>query len=239
MLPFPFIPGIDCQWMDTLRLRQVATSPSLQHSRPHSPNSLTNYLPYLQNQDTYAAAVRRAHVPKSYKITALNQSRSSSPTPYLSSLHLNSKGSSTSSAASDSPSEKERLRTKSRGYHSGASRSVATSGRRFLRTPVGAQTTPRNTEKMYRTSQSTFGQSHHPSKSHDHRKHAHNPQQPKIIPGMPLRTESKPKVEEEESKVNDGGWTKVDYSKKSHRHGSGKQSKEKSKGTGKGQKISR
>lgn len=223
--------------MNALQMRRVSSSPSLQHSRPHSPNNLTNFLPYLQNQDTYAAAVRRTQVP--VKITSLNQSRSSSPTAYL---HLSSsKGSSASSTASDSPSERNRSKTKSRNnYHNGGSRSVSQGGRHFARNPISAQATPRNSEKYYKTSQqSTLSQNQHLSRSHDHRRHTHNPQQPKPIPGMPLKTETKLySAEEEESKVNEGGWTKVDYSKKLHRHNVGKQSKDKSKGTGRGQKIS-
>nr|XP_056717438.1 mitogen-activated protein kinase kinase kinase 20 isoform X2 [Euleptes europaea] len=231
--------SIDCQWMNSLRIRK-ASSPSLQHSRPHSPNNLL-HLPYLQDQDTYAAAVRRTQVPISYQITSLNQSRSSSPTPYLSSLHLNSKGSSTSSAASDSPSERDRSKSRNRNhYHSGTPRSVSTGGRRFVRSPSGAQAAARNSDKFYRTSQSTFNPIQFPSRSHDHRKHGHYQQPSKPIPGMPLKTESKPKVvvEEEETKVSEGGWTKVDYSKKSHRHVAvGKQNKEKSKGMGRGPKT--
>ncbi|KAL8183481.1 UNVERIFIED_CONTAM: hypothetical protein K2H54_042540 [Gekko kuhli] len=231
--------SIDCQWMSSLRMH-VKTSPSLQHSRPHSPIDLLN-LPYLQNQDSYAAAVRRTHVPLSYQVTSLSQSRSSSPTPYLSSLHLNSKGSSTSSAASDSPSERDRSKSRNRNnYHSSASRKMSTGGRRFIRSPTGPQATARNSDKFYRTLDSTFSPSHHPSRSHDHKKYAHSQQPPKPIPGMPLQTESQPKeVAEEESKVSEGGWTKVDYSKKSHRHvPAGKQNKEKSKGTGRGQRKS-
>ncbi|XP_053215353.1 mitogen-activated protein kinase kinase kinase 20 isoform X1 [Podarcis raffonei] len=224
--------SIDAQWMNALKLRRVTSSPSLQRSRPHSPNG---FLPYLQDQGTYAAAVRRTQVPVTYQITSLSQSRGSSPTPYLSSLHLNSKGSSTSSAASDSPSERDRSKTKSRhSYHSGDSRSVSGSGRRFSRGSGGAQAAARNPEKFRRHSQPTYSQ--HSSRSHD-RKSPHYPQQPKLIPGMPLKTESKPKIEEEEgSKVGEGGWTKVDYSKKSHRHIVGKQREEKAKGTGASQK---
>ncbi|XP_060113057.1 mitogen-activated protein kinase kinase kinase 20 isoform X1 [Heteronotia binoei] len=232
--------SIDCQWMDSLRMLKVKSSPSLQPSRPHSPINLLN-LPYLQDQDTYAAAVRRTQVPVSYQITSLNQSRSSSPTPYLSSLHLNSKGSSTSSAASDSPSERDRSKSRNRSnYHSNASRNVSTGGRRFIRSPSGPQTTVRNSDKFYRTSVSAFSPSQHPSRSHDHKKYAHHQQPPKPIPGMPLKAESQPEVvAEEESKVSEGGWTKVDYSKKSHRHVTvAKQNRDKSKGSGRGQKKS-
>ncbi|XP_062972449.1 mitogen-activated protein kinase kinase kinase 20 isoform X1 [Elgaria multicarinata webbii] len=227
--------SVDCQWMNALKMRHVSSSPSLQHSRSHSPTILTNFLPYLQN--TYAAAVRRTQVPVSYQITPLNPSRSSSPTMYLSSLHLNSMGSSTSSAASDSPSERDRSKPKSRSsYHSNGSRSVSLTGRRFPRNPAGAPGTARNTERFHRTSQSTFSQNQHLPRSHD-RKHAHYVQQPKSIPGLPLN-ESKPKTEEEESKVSEGGWVKVSHSKKSHRHCVDKRSKEKSTRTGTPQKLS-
>lgn len=240
MLSIFFNSGIDCQWMNSLRMRKVTSSPSLQHSRPHSPNNLL-HLPYLQDQDTYAAAVRRTQVPVTYQITSLNQSRSSSPTPYLSSLHLNSKGSSTSSAASDSPSERDRSKSRNRNnYHSSTPRNVSTGGRRFIRSPSGPQATARNSDKFYRTSASTSSPTQHPLRSHDHKKYAHYQQPLKPIPGMPLETESQPKaIAEEESKVSEGGWTKVDYSKKSHRHvTTGKQNKEKSKGTGRGQRKS-
>uniref|UniRef100_A0A803T9L6 Mitogen-activated protein kinase kinase kinase 20 n=1 Tax=Anolis carolinensis TaxID=28377 RepID=A0A803T9L6_ANOCA len=227
--------SIDCQWMKALKMRHVANSPSLQHSRPHSPNT-TQFLPYLQDQGTYAAAVRRIQVPVTYQVTPLNQSRNSSPTPYLSSLHLNSKGSSTSSAASDSPSERDKSKAKSRnGYHSSASSNMSVTGKRFGRGSTGAHATARSTEKFYRTSQSVFSPNQHQLRSHD-RKHSHYHQQPRSIPGMPLKTESKLKTEEEESKVTDGEWIKVSYSKKSYRHNVGKQSREKSKGTGTQQK---
>ncbi|XP_042302649.1 mitogen-activated protein kinase kinase kinase 20 isoform X2 [Sceloporus undulatus] len=228
--------SIDCQWMKALRVRHVSTSPSLQHSRPHSPNA-TQFLPYLEDQGSYAAAVRRTQVPVIYQVTSLNLSRNTSPTPYLSSLHLNSKGSSTSSAASDSPSERDRSKTKSRNsYHSSVSPSMSVTGRRFSRGSTGAQATTRNTEKFYRTSQSVLSQNQHQPRSHD-RKHSHY-HQPKLIPGMPLKTESKPKTEEEGSKVSEGEWIKVNHSKKSHRHTTGKQSREKTKGTGAHQKKS-
>ncbi|KAJ7345635.1 hypothetical protein JRQ81_001585 [Phrynocephalus forsythii] len=222
--------SIDCQWMKALKMRHVTSSPSLQHSRPHSPNSLTQFLPYLQNQDTYAAALRRTHVPLTYHITSLDQSRNPSPTPYLSSLHLNSKGSSTSSAASDSPSEGARPKTKSRsGYHQSISPNVSGTGRRFVKSSAGPQGPVRNHEKFSRTPQPSPNQ--HWPRSRD-RKHTHSPQQPMAIPGMPLKTENRPETEGDESKVNEGGWIKVTHSKKSHRHSISKASKEKPKGTG-------
>ncbi|XP_063174238.1 mitogen-activated protein kinase kinase kinase 20 isoform X1 [Candoia aspera] len=224
--------SIDCQWMNALKMHRVTSSPSLQHSRPHSPNNLTHFLPYLHNQDTYAAAVRRTPLPTTYHITPLNQSRSSSPTTYLSSLHLNSKGSSSSSVASDSPSERGSSKNRN-NYHSSISPGGSTAGKRFVRSPA-AQGTMRNAGKYRRSSQSTFNQYQHLPRSQE-RKHSHYLQQLKSIPGMPLNTETE---EEEGSKANEGGWVKVNYSKKSYRHTVGKQNKEKSKGTGTLQKKS-
>ncbi|XP_026552830.1 mitogen-activated protein kinase kinase kinase 20 isoform X1 [Pseudonaja textilis] len=223
--------SIDCQWMNALKMHRVTSSPSLQHSRPHSPNNLTHFLPYLHNQDTYAAAVRRTSVPTTYHITPLIQSRSSSPTTYLSSLHLNSKGSSSSSATStsDSPSERGSSKTRNRNnYHSSVSPGGVAAGKRLVRNPA-APGTLKNAGKYSRSSQSTFNQYQHLPRTHE-RKHPHYPQQHKSIPGMPLKTETE--EEEEESKVSEGGWVKVNYSKKSYRHTVGKPNKEKVKGTG-------
>ncbi|XP_032072602.1 mitogen-activated protein kinase kinase kinase 20-like isoform X1 [Thamnophis elegans] len=221
--------SIDCQWMNALKMHRVTSSPSLQHSRPHSPNNLTHFLPYLHNQDTYAAAVRRTSVPTTYHITPLIQSRSSSPTTYLSSLHLNSKGSSSSSATSTSDSAPERgsgSKTRNRNnYHSSVSPGGAAAGKRLVRNPT-APGTLRNAGKYSRSSQSTFNQYQHLPRTHE-RKHPHYPQQHKSIPGMPVKTETE---EEEESKVSEGGWVKVNYSKKSNRHTVGKPNKEKPKG---------
>ncbi|XP_058046420.1 mitogen-activated protein kinase kinase kinase 20 isoform X1 [Ahaetulla prasina] len=223
--------SIDSQWMNALKMHCVTSSPSLQHSRPHSPNNLTHFLPYLHNQDTYAAAVRRTSVPTTYHITPLIQSRSSSPTTYLSSLHLNSKGSSSSSATStsDSPSEKGSSKTRNKNnYHTSVSPGGAAAGKRWVRNPAAPETL-RNAGKYSRSSQSTSNQYQHLPRTHE-RKHPHYPQQDKSIPGMPLKTETE--EEEEENKVSEGGWVKVNYSKKSYRHTVGKQNKEKPKGAG-------
>ncbi|XP_067405329.1 mitogen-activated protein kinase kinase kinase 20 isoform X1 [Emydura macquarii macquarii] len=222
--------SIDVEWMHTLRMRQMETSTSNQHSHPHSPNSMAQFLPYLHNQGSYAAAVKRTRIPISYQITPINHSRSSSPTPYglmrtLSSLHLNSKGSSTSSAASDSPSERDRSAGKSRNSYVGGSASSSINGRHSGKSPQTASAAPRYSGKIYRTSQSTFN----PSKTYDHKKHIHCPHQPKSIPGMPLKTEGNPKANDEETKVNEGGWIKIEHSKKSQRQSTGKQTKERPK----------
>ncbi|KFV11216.1 Mitogen-activated protein kinase kinase kinase MLT, partial [Pterocles gutturalis] len=110
--------SIDSQWMQTLRMHQIAKAISLQHGHPHSPTTVTHYLPY---------GGPRGPVP--YHFTSISHFRNSSPFSHglvrnLSNLHLNSKGSSTSSTASDTASERDRSAGKGRNAsHSGNSRS--------------------------------------------------------------------------------------------------------------------
>ncbi|XP_006035134.1 mitogen-activated protein kinase kinase kinase 20 isoform X3 [Alligator sinensis] len=226
--------SVDSKWMQTLRMHHIAKSTSLQHSRPHSPTTVTHFLPYLQNQDSYAAALRRTRTPINYQFTPINHSRNSSPVSYgltrnLSSLHINSKGSSTSSTASDTPSERDKSAGKNRNsYHGSDSHSSAINGRYSGQTSPVA---PKSSGKVNGTPQPTLN----PSRSYSHKNYTHNPR--KSIPGMPLKTESDPKAKEEESKVSEGGWIKVQHSKKSHRQSTGKTSKERSKGTSRGRRT--
>ncbi|XP_019060501.1 uncharacterized protein LOC104850189 [Fukomys damarensis] len=75
-------PGADCQWLDLLRMRQIASTSSLQRSQSN-PILGSPFFPYFDDQDSYAAAVRRTQAPVKYpQITPINQSRSSSPTQY-------------------------------------------------------------------------------------------------------------------------------------------------------------
>ncbi|KAM9629353.1 mitogen-activated protein kinase kinase kinase 20-like [Morphnus guianensis] len=146
--------SIDSQWMQTLRMHQIAKAISLQHSHPHSPTTVTHYLPYLRSQDSYAAAVRRTRGPVSYQFTSISHSRNSSPLSHslvrnLSNLHLNSKGSSTSSTASDTPSERDRSAGKGRNAsHSGNSRSSSDGRCSGTSSPVP----PRHSGRSCRTS---------------------------------------------------------------------------------------
>ncbi|XP_016080484.1 PREDICTED: mitogen-activated protein kinase kinase kinase MLT-like [Miniopterus natalensis] len=118
----------DCQWLDTLRLRQIASHTSLQRSQSNP--MLGSHFPYFSDQDSYAAAVRRTQAPvKHQQITPINQSRSSSPTQYaltknFSSLHLSSRDSGFSSLTPDSSAERAQYSGRSRSKYERGSGSL-------------------------------------------------------------------------------------------------------------------
>ncbi|XP_052530557.1 mitogen-activated protein kinase kinase kinase 20 isoform X1 [Tympanuchus pallidicinctus] len=220
--------SIDSQWMQTLRMHQIAKAISLQHGHPHSPTTISHYLPYLQSQDSYAAAVRRTRGPISYHYTSISHSRNSSPLSHslvrnLSNLHLNSKGSSTSSTASDTASERDRSTGKAR--HSGNSRSSSDGRRSGTSSPVP----PRSSGRAGRTGSLP--------PAHEQRRYPRNSPQPKAIPGMPLQGDSEPRRSEGEGRVSEGGWIKVQHVKKPHRQSTGKQGKERPKGSWRGRRT--
>ncbi|XP_054030376.1 mitogen-activated protein kinase kinase kinase 20 isoform X2 [Dryobates pubescens] len=225
--------SIDSQWMETLRMNQIAKAVSLQHSHPHSPTTVTHYLPYLRSQDTYAAAVRRTRGPVTYQFTSISHSRNSSPLSHslvrnLSNLHMNSKGSSTSSTASDTPPERDRSAGKGRNAsHSANSRSSSDGRRSGTSSPVPAQ----HSGRSCRTS-SPVG-----TPASQHRRYTRSPLQPKAIPGMPPQGESEPRRGEAESRVSEGGWIKVQHAKKPHRQVTGKLAKERPKGSWRGRRT--
>ncbi|NXP80808.1 M3K20 kinase, partial [Ramphastos sulfuratus] len=225
--------SIDSQWMETLRMNQIAKAISLQHGHPHSPTTVTHYLPYLRSQDTYAAAVRRTRGPVTYQFTSISHSRNSSPLSHslirnLSNLHMNSKGSSTSSTASDTPSERHRSAGKGRNAsHSANSRSSSDGRRSGTSSPVP----PRQSGRACRTS-SPVGTS-----ASQHRRYPRSPLQPKAIPGMPPQGEREPPRSEAESRVSEGGWIKVQHGKKPHRQITGKLAKERPKGSWRGRRT--
>ncbi|XP_025917231.1 mitogen-activated protein kinase kinase kinase 20 isoform X1 [Apteryx rowi] len=227
--------SIDSEWMKTLRMHQIAKATSLQHAHPHSPTTVTHYLPYLQSQDSYAAAVRRTRGPVTYQFTSISHSRNSSPLSHsmvrnLSNLHLNSKGSSNSSTASDTASERDRSAGKARNAsHSRNSRSSSDGRHSGTSSPVA----PRHSGKAYRTSVSMPGT----SRASDHRRYPHAALQAKAIPGMPLQSESEPRRSEGEGKASEGGWIKVQHVKKSHRQAASKPGKERSKGSWRGRRL--
>ncbi|XP_029461660.1 mitogen-activated protein kinase kinase kinase 20 [Rhinatrema bivittatum] len=237
--------SIDCRWIYTLRMRQMETSASHQNPtglpRSHSASSnLSQLLPYLHSQTSYAAAVRRTRRPSSYQITPINYSRSSSPTQQgmmrsLSSLQLSSKGSSPSSTASDSPSEREKSVTARRtSYHYGGNSPNTSLNRRSSGgSPQGLLPT-RQSGRF----QKPFQTQHHQFRSYDHRHQRAAQHQQRHIPGMPINNnETDPKANEEDSKVTDGGWIKVEHSKKSHRQqAASKPNKDRPKGTGRGRR---
>lgn len=182
----------------------------LPRSQSSSLTNLSQILPYLQNQESYAAALRRTRVTSTLQVTPITYSRSSSPTQFgltLSSMSLqSSKGSSASSTASDSPSERDRVRNRTNKnyfYQNAHGSPVQRSGGKSYQASNG---------KYYKTY--TAAQSH--PRTHDYKTHRNSPSQSRHIPGMPVPTTQE--VNGEESKVNnDGGWIKVDYSKKNHK----------------------
>ncbi|NXU49119.1 M3K20 kinase, partial [Turnix velox] len=222
--------SIDSQWMQTLRMHQIAKAISLQHGHPHSPTTVTHYLPYLHSQDSYAAAVRRTRGPVTYHFMSISHSRNSSPLSHslvrnLSNLHVNSKGSSTSSTASDTASERDRSAGKGRSAsHSANSRSSSDGRRSGTSSPVP----PRHSARTYRTS---------PPTSQHRRYHRSGPPHPKAIPGMPPQDESEPRRSEGESRVGEGGWIKVQHAKKLHRQTAGKMGKERPRGSWRGRRT--
>ncbi|KAG9477330.1 hypothetical protein GDO78_002627 [Eleutherodactylus coqui] len=210
--------NVDEQWIYALRMRQMAmhvsspNSTGLPRSQSSSLTNLSQVLPYLNNQESYAAAVRRTRITSTLQVTPINYSRSNSPTQLgitknLASLSIqSSKGSSTSSTASDSPSERERARKRANNTYYHQNFHNASTQRRM------DKKSPQTSNGRYK-SYATAPQSN--PKFHDYKPHRTSQNQSRHIPGMPLL--SSDAANGEENKVNDGGWTKVDYSKKSHK----------------------
>ncbi|XP_038606904.1 mitogen-activated protein kinase kinase kinase 20 isoform X1 [Tachyglossus aculeatus] len=230
----------DCQWLNTLRMRQIATNPSFQRSHS-SPITGTHFLPYLHNQTSYASAVRRTQSQVKYQqITPINHSRSSSPTQYamarnFSSLHLSSKDNSNTSANSDCPSDRGRYLGRSKNKHCRGRGSLNSSPKeRYSRTSHhSTPSSERYSGKFYRTSRAALS----PPSSQNSRKSSPNSQPPRAIPGMPLQTENESKATEDENKANDGGWIKVEYRKKPHRSDPAKVNKGTATGTPSGRRA--
>ncbi|XP_001086798.4 mitogen-activated protein kinase kinase kinase 20 isoform X1 [Macaca nemestrina] len=227
----------DCQWLDTLRMRQIASNTSLQRSQSN-PILGSPFFSYLDGQDSYAAAVRRTQVPIKYQqITPVNQSRSSSPTQYgltknFSSLHLSSRDSGFSSGNTDTSSERGRYSDRSRNKYGRGSISLNSSprGRYSGKSQHSTPSRGRYPGKFYRVSQSPLN----PHQSPDFKRSPRDLHQPNTIPGMPLHPETDSRASEEESKVSEGGWTKVEYRKKPHRPSPAKTNKERARGDHRG-----
>ncbi|XP_077010281.1 mitogen-activated protein kinase kinase kinase 20 isoform X2 [Tamandua tetradactyla] len=229
----------DCQWLDTLRMRQIASNTSLQRSQSN-PILGSQFFSYFDNQDSYAAAVKRTQGPIKYQqITPINQSRSSSPTQYgltknFSSLHLNSRDSGFSSLNTDHSLERGRFLGRNRGKYNRGSVSLNSSprgrdsGKNQHSTPAGE----RYFGKFYRVSQSALNIHQSP----DFKRSPDEHHQPRTIPGMPLQAETDSRASEEDIKVSEGGWTKVEYHKKPHRPSPAKTSKERARGNYRGRK---
>lgn len=229
----------DRQWLDTLRMRQIASNTSLQCSQSN-PILGSQFFPYFNDQDSYAAAVRRTQVPIKYQqITPINQSRSSSPTQYgltknFSSLHLNSRDSSFSSLPTDSSLERGRYSGRSKNKYDRGSVSLNSSprGRYSGKSQHSTPSRERYSGKFYRVSQSALNTQQSP----DLKRSPNDCHQPRTIPGMPLHTETDSRANEEESKVSEGGWTKVEYRKKPHRPSPAKTNRERARGNYRGRR---
>ncbi|ELW64162.1 Mitogen-activated protein kinase kinase kinase MLT [Tupaia chinensis] len=230
----------DCQWLDTLRMRQIASNTSLQRSQSTSILGSPFY-PYFGDQDSYAAAVRRTQVPLKYQqITPINQSRSSSPTQYgltknFSSLHLNSRDSGFSSLNTVNSLERGRYSDRSRSKYDRGSVSLNSSprGRYSGKSQHSTPSRERYSGKFYRVSHSALNTRQSP----DFKRNLNDFHQPKTIPGMPLCTETESKASEEENKVSEGGWTKVEYRKKTHRPSPAKTNKDRARGNYRGRRT--
>ncbi|XP_024588602.1 mitogen-activated protein kinase kinase kinase 20 isoform X3 [Neophocaena asiaeorientalis asiaeorientalis] len=229
----------DCQWLDTLRMRQIASNTSLQRSQSNRILG-SQFFPYLNDQDSYAAAVRRTRVPIKYQqITPINQSRSSSPTQYgltkdFFSLHLNSRDSDFSSLNTDSSLERGRYSDRSRNKHNHASLSLNSSlrGRFSGKSQHSTPSRERYSGKFCRVSQSALNTHQSP----DFKRSPNASHQPRTIPGMPLHTDTDSRANEEESKVSEGGWTRVEYRRKPHRPSPAKTNRERPRGNFRGRR---
>ncbi|XP_015417312.1 PREDICTED: mitogen-activated protein kinase kinase kinase MLT [Myotis davidii] len=230
----------DCQWLDTLRMRQIASNTGLQRSQSN-PILGSPFYPYFNDQDSYAAAVRRTQVPIKYQqITPINQSRSSSPTQYglprnFSSLHLGSKDSGFASLTSDSSSERAQYSGRSRSKYDRGCVSLSSSprGRYSGKNSHSTPSRERYSGKVYRVHQSALNAHQSP----DIRRSPNDRHQRRTIPGMPLNPETDSGAGEEESKVSEGGWTKVEYRKKPHRPSPAKTNRERARGSYRGRRT--
>ncbi|KAF3824368.1 hypothetical protein GH733_008653 [Mirounga leonina] len=229
----------DRQWLDTLRLRQIASNTSLQRSQSN-PILGSQFFPYFNDQDSYAAAVRRTQVPVKYQqITPINQSRSSSPTQYgltknFSSLHLNSRDSVFSSLPTDSSLERGRYSDRRKNKYDRGSVSLNSSprGRYSGKSQHSTPSRERYSGKFYRVSQSALNTQQSP----DFKRSPNDCHRPRTIPGMPLHPETDSRASEEDSKVSEGGWTKVEYRKKPHRTSPAKTNRERARGNYRGRR---
>ncbi|EHA97972.1 Mitogen-activated protein kinase kinase kinase MLT [Heterocephalus glaber] len=199
----------DCQWLDMLRMRQMASDLTLQRSHSN-PILGSPFFPFFDNQDSYAAAVRRTQAPVKYQqITPINQSRSSSPTQYgltknFSSLLLNSRDSGFSSLNTDSSSERGRYSDRGRGKRDSGSGSLNSSPRG--KGQHAAAPRDRAAGRAYRVSPASLG----PRQAPNSRRSPNARRLPRPIPGMPMQPEPDPQACEEESRASEGGWTKVE-----------------------------
>ncbi|KAK1166138.1 mitogen-activated protein kinase kinase kinase 20-like isoform X1 [Acipenser oxyrinchus oxyrinchus] len=202
---------VDPQWIYDLRMKQLLMNAAQQHHASLPPASsasattLPQFLTFCANQESYAAAVRRS--PSRCQASPWNDSRSSSPTSELtrklSSVHLGSKGSSPSSTASESTSDKGSTRA---GYHNNYSgyRSLSVPGGTYrdTRSPTGTKPERPHRAPLHLPKTSNWASA--------------SPNNHRLIPGMSSGV-NESRGDTEAPKVGEGGWTKVERQKKSPR----------------------
>ncbi|KAK6485069.1 mitogen-activated protein kinase kinase kinase 20-like isoform X1 [Huso huso] len=202
---------VDPQWIYDLRIKQLLMNTAQQHhtALPHASSAsatiLPQFLTFCADQESYAAAVRRS--PNRCQASPWNDSRSSSPTSELtkklSSVHLGSKGSSPSSTASESTSDKGSARA---GYHNDysgyRSLSVSRGTYRDTRSPTGTKPERPHRAPLHLPRTNNWASA--------------SPNNHRLIPGMSSRVDES-RGDTEAQKVGEGGWTKVERQKKSPR----------------------
>ncbi|KAG9349500.1 hypothetical protein JZ751_027945 [Albula glossodonta] len=201
---------VDAKWMYNLRQKQLRSQSSAQHIGASTASSsqaktLPQFLSMCENQGSYAAAVRKS--PSRSPLSPWADSRSSSPTSGLSkkvsSVHLGSKGSSPSSTTSESAYERERLLSAS-AMHSSSKNCHSDYALKVL----GGNNRGRLSLPAARPAR---GSSHaEKPRHHGNSVAAYNGLRP--IPG--ISAAEHPRTELEDTKVSEGGWTKVERQKR-------------------------
>ncbi|XP_069052893.1 mitogen-activated protein kinase kinase kinase 20 isoform X1 [Lepisosteus oculatus] len=203
-------PDADPHWMYSLRIQQLRRNATEPHHAALSPasgasvKSLPQFLTFCAPQGSYAAAVRKS--PST--LAPLVDSRSSSPTAgltrKLSSVHMGSKGSSPSSTASESTSERDRPfggKTAARPHRNHFPEQAFRGTRGHWRdsfSPPGAK--PSRHHQAGRPKPQSYATATHP---------------PRGIPGLqPAEGDSRGS---EEARAGEAGWIKVERQKKPHR----------------------
>ncbi|KAG7466875.1 hypothetical protein MATL_G00146940 [Megalops atlanticus] len=212
---------VDPRWMHSLRQRHLRSQTERQQTAvtpggPSHASTLPRFLSMYEDQASYAAAVRRS--PSRNPLSPWTDSRSSSPTSglprRLSSLHLGSKGSSSSSTTSESTYERERplmasaRRISHRNSYPGNTLTVPGEKGGGVWYPTGTRGTDRSGRDLYHGGRSRFHSAGVAVQNH-----------PRVIPGISPAGGST-RTEPEDTKVSEGGWIRVERQKRTTRQDS-------------------
>ncbi|XP_016148171.1 mitogen-activated protein kinase kinase kinase MLT-like, partial [Sinocyclocheilus grahami] len=201
--------GVDPRWIYSLRMKQWREQAAQEST---GKMTLPQFLSVIENQSSYAAAVRRS--PNRSPLTPWTDSRSSSPTlsVKLSTIHLGSKGSSPSSTTSESTLERERPPSAGakHNYHRKAYYMFKTNG---------GEVEARRPNQMSQRGSRGLQHAGRPRSNNSYMTPS-NHQRP--IPGMSVVTEGvKQKGASVEAGSGDGDWIKVERkkpNKQEHKH---------------------